>query len=164
MSSSDRRTFVLGLLAAAPLAGCGFTPVYAPGGAGTVLRDQILVDAPDTRLEFTFVSRLEERLGRGAAGRYGLGYDIAIEERGIAVTGSNDITRINLTGTITYRVTETATGDQIHVGEVRTFSAYSTTGSTISTAAAARDAEDRLMVALADRIVSDLLASAGRWT
>ncbi|WP_227285762.1 MULTISPECIES: LPS assembly lipoprotein LptE [Paracoccaceae] len=163
MSLSDRRT-VLGLLAAAPLAACGFSPVYAPGGAGDALRGQILVEPPETRNEFLLVARLEDRLGRAGSPRYALTLDTDVEERGIAVTGSNDITRINLTGTTRFRVVEAGTDVQVHAGSVRTFTAYSTTGSTIATAAAERDAQERLMTALADQIVSNLLASASRWS
>ncbi|WJY22355.1 LPS assembly lipoprotein LptE [Fontisubflavum oceani] len=163
MSLSDRRTF-LTLLAAAPLAACGFTPVYAPGGPGDVLRGQILVEPPETRTEFLMVARLEDRLGRASSPRYAMTIDTVIDERGIAVTGSNDITRINLTGATRFRVVEAGTDVQVHAGRVQTFTAYSTTGSTIATAAAERDAEERLMIALADQIVSNLLASASRWS
>ena len=48
MSSSDRR-FVLGAFALLPLAACGFTPAYAPGGPAEGLLGQILVDAPEDK-------------------------------------------------------------------------------------------------------------------
>ncbi len=163
MSSFSRRT-CLTLLSALPLAACGFTPVYAPGGAGDVLRGQVLVEPPETRTDFLLVARLEDRLGRSSAPRYALTFDTEIDERGIAITGSNDITRINLTGVTRFRVTEAGSDVQVHAGQVQTFAAYSTTGSTIATAAAERDAEERLMVALADQIVANLLSSAGRWS
>jgi len=163
MSLSDRRSF-LGLLAAAPLAACGFTPVYAPGGAGTALRGRIRAAEPDTRLEFQLVSRLEERLGRGDGAFYDLSYDLTTGSSGLAITGADDITRVNITGLLRYAVADAATGAQVHAGEVSTFTAYSTTGSPVATAAARRDAEDRLMVALADQLVSRLVASAPGWT
>ena len=162
MSSSDRRTF-LTLLATAPLAACGFTPVYGPGGAGNALRDRLRIEPPDTRLGFVLVSRLEDRLGRARAPTHVLTYDIATSDRGLAITGANDITRINITGTVTFRVTEGGSDVQVQAGEVSTFTAYSTTGSPVSTAAARRDAEDRLMTALADQLVSRLFAGAESW-
>jgi len=162
MSLSDRRT-VLSLLAAAPLAACGFTPVYGPGGGGNALRGQILVDAPDTRLGFELVSRLEERLGRATAPTYALSYGLVTETTDLAITGSDDITRINIEGTLDFEVTEIASGARVQSGQVATFTAYSTTGSPVATAAARRDAEDRLMIALADQVVSHLLARAPDW-
>jgi len=162
MSSSDRRT-LLTLLAALPLAACGFAPVYGPGGSGNALRGQIGFAAPDTRLGFILVGRLEERLGRGDGGTYALAWDLETSQRDLAITDANTITRVNLTGTLRFRVTEVATDTQVQAGSVSTFTAYSTTGSPVSTSAARRDAEDRLMIALADQLVSRLLAGAATW-
>ena len=163
MSLCDRRT-VLGLIAVAPLAACGFTPVYAPGGSGSALRGQIRADAPNTRLGFEMVARLEDRLGRGDAAQYDLSYVITTEQSGLAITGADDITRVNITGTLRYAVVARGTEQPVTSGEVSTFTAYSTTGSPVATAAARRDAEDRLMIALADQMVSRLISTASGWT
>lgn len=162
MSLSDRRTF-LTLLAAAPLAACGFTPVYGPRGSGNVLRDRIRIQPPDTRLGFELVSRLEDRIGRATAPTHVLTFDIETDDRNLAITGTEDITRVNINGSVTYRLTESGSDVQIEAGTVSTFTAYSTTGSPVSTTAARRDAEDRLMIALADQIISRLLSDAGTW-
>ena len=163
MSSFDRRHF-LSLLAAAPLAGCGFTPVYAPGGSGLALRGQVRVADPDTRLGFQLVSRLEERLGRPEAETYRLDYNIETDESDLAITGTNDITRIRIEATLTFTLTEVATGTELVSDSVSSFTAYSTTSTAVATAAAARDAEDRLMTILADQAVSLLLASSLTWS
>ena len=163
MSSSDRRTF-LTLLAVAPLAGCGFAPVYAPGGTGQALRGQVLVAAPDTRLGFELVARLEERLGLPQAETYRLDYVIETSESDLAITGTNDITRINIQGSVRFTLVETMSGAERLSGTVSTFTAYSTTSTAVATAAARRDAEDRLMHALADQVMSRLLASSSRWS
>jgi LPS-assembly lipoprotein len=68
MSSSEtqlpgRRRF-LALLGVAPLAACGFTPVYGPGGTGGAVQGRISIAAPDSPLAFSLVSRLEDRIGR----------------------------------------------------------------------------------------------------
>ncbi|SRR6056297_995328 len=162
MSLSDRRTF-LTLLAAAPLAACGFTPVYGPRGSGNVLRGRIRIQPPDTRLGFELVSRLEDRIGRATAPTHVLTFDIETDDRNLAITGTEDITRVNINGSVTYRLTESGSDVQIEAGTVSTFTAYSTTGSPVSTTAARRDAEDRLMIALADQIISRLLSDAGTW-
>lgn len=152
------------MIALAPLAACGFTPVYAPGGSGSALRGQIRAEAPSTRLGFEMVARLEDRLGRGDAAIYDLSYAIATEQSGLAITGADDITRVNITGTLRYTVVARGTEQQVTSGEVSTFTAYSTTGSPVATAAARRDAEDRLMIALADQMVSRLISTAPGWT
>jgi LPS-assembly lipoprotein len=163
MSSSDRRTF-LTLLVAAPLAGCGFAPVYAPGGAGLALRNRVLVAAPDTRLGFVLVSRLEARLGRADTAAFALDYTFSTSETGLAITGANDITRVNITGTVDFTLTDLATDSEILTDSVSTFAAYSTTGTSVATASAERDAQDRLMTALADQMVSRLLAASSRFS
>lgn len=161
MSSSDRRKF-LTLLMAVPLAACGFTPVYGPGGAGQALRGRVMVAAPDTRLGFVLVARLEERLGRPGNAAYALDYTLETSETGLAITGANDITRINIAGTATFTLTDLATNEQVVADSVSTFTAYSTTGTSVATASAERDAEDRLMTALADQMISRLLIAASR--
>jgi LPS-assembly lipoprotein len=158
----DRRA-LLALLGALPLAACGFAPVYGPGGPGLALRGRIAFAAPDTRLGFMLVARLEDRLGRASAPTHDLTWDLTTSQRDLAITGTNAITRVNLNGALAFRLTERGTGTQLQAGTVTTFTAYSTTGSPVSTASARRDAEDRLMIALADQLVSRLIAGAAAW-
>ncbi len=61
MSSSDRRT-VLTLLAALPVAACGFVPAYGPNGPAKALMGRVRVDDPGDKRSFDLVARLEERL------------------------------------------------------------------------------------------------------
>lgn len=151
------------MMAAGTLAGCGFTPVLAPGGAGEVLRGRLAIAGPDSRLGFELIGRLEERLGRAQAVTHTLALNLTTTERDLAITGTDDITRVNVDGTLGFRVTDNATGQVVQADEVRTFTAFSITDSPVATAAARRDAEDRLMVALADQLVSRLLSAADTW-
>ena len=162
MSSSDRRK-LLALLGVLPLAACGFTPVYGPGGAGSRLQNRLGFAAPADVLGFTLVSRLEDRLGRSDAPSHELSYRIATADSDLAVTGSADVNRVNISGTVGFAVTELATGRVVQTGEVTTFTAYGTTGSPVATLAARRDAQARLMTALADQIVTRLMAGAATW-
>ncbi len=166
MSSSDtpirgRRALLLGL-AALPLAGCNFQPVYGPGGSGALIRDRIRILDPETRIEFELVSRLEDRIGRGAD--YELSYELDTAQRDVAIDGADNIDRINLVGELGFTLRETGSGRIVQNGAVATFTAYATTASPVATASARRDAEDRLAVALADQLVSRLIAGAPGWT
>ncbi len=156
-----RRTLLLGL-AALPLAGCNFQPVYGSGGSGEVIRNRIRVADPSTRLEFELVSRLEDRLGTGAA--YDLTYALEIGQRNVAIDGADNIDRINIVGELSFAVREVGSGRVVQEGAVATFTAYATTPSPVATVSARRDAEDRLAVALADQLVSRLIAGASGWT
>ncbi len=156
MLLSNRRT-VLGLLAALPLAACGFTPVYREGSAGRSLRNAVLVDAPQTRADFDLIRAVEDRLGRAETPRYGLSVAQTIGQTGLAVQGSAAITRYNLVGTANYSLRDVTTNALVVSGEVDSFTSYSATASTVGTSSAEIDARRRLSVALADLIVSQLL-------
>ncbi|EEW26635.1 LPS assembly lipoprotein LptE [Rhodobacter ferrooxidans] len=157
---SDRRTF-LGLIAAA-LAGCGFTPAYAPGGPAEHLQGAIRVAAPSDKNGFDLVERLEERLGRPEAARFQLAYTITTKPIGVAITPENAVLRYNLTGAVDWTLTDGA-GSRVAGGKVESFTSYSATGSTVAGLTAEEDAGYRLMRILADQIVMRLLATSGRW-
>lgn len=161
MSLFNRRSLFLSL-AALPLAACQFTPVYGPGGSGSVIRNQIRVVAPTSRMEFALVARLEDRLGTGSA--YELGYTIETSIRNVAIDELETINRINLVGTLTFTVQAAGSGRVAQSGEVATFTSYATTASPVATESARRDAEDRLAVALADQLVTQLIAGAAGWS
>ncbi len=159
MSSSDRRLF-LGLAAAFALAACGFTPVNAPGGAGGALSGTIVADAPADNLGYDFVARIEGRLGRPDAPRWALAYTLATRDQSVGITPENVATRVNITGTLTWSLRPVGAEDPVLSGQLQSFTAYSTTGTTVATLTARRDAERRLAVILADMLVTRLYASA----
>ena len=120
MSSSDRRNFLF-LMAALPVAACGFAPAYGPGGAASGLQGRIRVDDPSDKNGFDLVERLEERLGRPEAPRYALSYSITTTAIGVGITPENAITRYNLTGAVDWGLTDTATGTRLTGGRVNSF-------------------------------------------
>lgn len=158
MSLSDRRTLLFAL-AALPLAACGFTPAYAPTGAGTALRGQVRLDDPKTQADFDFVAAMEERLGRSTAARYGLAFDFTMLERGSAQVAGFGETRIALVGNVTYTLTEIATGQVVTSDSVRNFTNFSTTSTQLATVRAREDAERRLARILADQVAVRLIAA-----
>ena len=162
MPVSDRRQFLL-LMAALPIAGCGFAPAYGTSGAASGLQSSIRVDDPSDKNGFDLVQRLEERLSRPDAPRYALSYSISTNAIGVGITPENAITRYNLTGAVDWGLTDTATGTRLTGGRVNSFTSYSATGSTVAGLAAEQDAALRLMRILADQIVTRLIATSGQW-
>lgn len=159
MSLSDRRTLLLSIAALPLAAACGFSPAYAPGGAGQALRGQVRVADPVQSRDFDFVAALENRLGRPAAPRFDLSYSLSTSERGAArIPGLGD-SRITLFATVAYQLTETATGSVVAEGSLRNFTNYSTTDTQLATLRAKEDAEARLMRILADQVVARLIAA-----
>jgi LPS-assembly lipoprotein len=159
MWSSNRRTF---LLSAVALAGCGFTPAYGPNGGGQKLLGAILVDTPDTRDSYLLTRRIEERLGQGDAARFGLSYSLDFTEERMALTSANVTERYNVVGKATWALRDLATGAVLGSDTASNFAGYSTTGSTVATLAATRDARERLATMLADQIIVQLLALSPR--
>jgi len=158
MSSSDRRLFLLSGLAV--LAGCGFAPVYAPGGGGDALMGQVRVAAPDSRAGFLLTREIETRLGRAQAPRYELRPVITLRDEDIAIDRSNVAARANLIGRVRYTLTDLETEAVVDRGEVTNFTGYSTFGTPVATQAAERDAEVRLMQMLADQMLTRLAVAA----
>lgn len=158
--SFDRRLFLLAGLAA----GCGFTPVYGPGGDAEALRGEIAFDPPRDDDGFELVRALEGRLGLpGSAPRYRLSAGITLSEVGQGITPDEEITRFSILGRVRFRLTDEVTGEIATSGEVDTFTSFSATGTPFATQSARRDARARLMASLADQIVARLLVTSGEW-
>ncbi len=155
MSSFDRR-FILGTLPVLFLAGCGFEPTYATGGAGAELRGQLLVGEPSNADSYILVQELEQRLGQATNPNYRLNFALEIESEGLAVTETGSITRYSVTGVVAYGVIPMGADEPIFTNTAQNFTGYSATGSTVETLSAERDARRRLMVILADQITRDL--------
>lgn len=155
MSSPDptRRAILATLL----LAGCGFTPVYAPGGPGARLRGQVRPRDPVTSDDFAFNHRLTERLG-GEGEALTLDYTLRVAVVGQAITPEEVTTRYSLNGSADYTLRD-AGGAPRAQGTVSAFTSYSTTGTPVATLAAESDARERLARILADQVVTRLMAA-----
>lgn len=158
MLSFNRRA-ILTLLVGLPVAGCGFTPVYGPNGAGGSLLGRIAYRAPNTPEGFRLRARLEDRLGRVEQGDYLLTVQLDIEDVVVIISSAQDINRFNLPGTASWTLTEAGSDQVLASGVAETFTAYSAFGTTVATQEAQDDARDRLAIALADMIVTDIIAA-----
>ena len=160
MWSYSRRLVLAGLVATA---GCGFTPVYGPGGSAEALRGQIDIDGPRDIPGFVLVRHLETRLGLPDEPVYRLSAEIQLEEDELGITTGQEITRYEVLGRVRFALIDLASGDTVTTGRVENFTSYSATDTAFATRSAQRDARERLMVALGDQIVARLLATAGDW-
>ena len=159
MSWSDPITRRAALAGLAALAGCGFTPAYAPGGVGQRLRGAVHLPDPAEIDSYALNAHLTARLGPETAPRYDLAYvlRVAVVEQGI--TPEQVTTRFSLNGTLDFRLTDRASGATLSQGAVSAFTSYSATGSTIATTTAEADARARLMRMLGDQLVTRLLGT-----
>lgn len=144
------------LIGALALGACGFEPVHGPGA--DILRGQIEFAAPTDRNGFDYVAQLERRLGRAAAPPFDLAYEIGVTRVGGGYTPDGAITRFNLEGSVSFTLTERASGARKASGTLKGFTSYATTGTTVATMTAETDAYRRLMIILADQTVTRLMA------
>ncbi|MEM5477261.1 LPS assembly lipoprotein LptE [Pacificibacter sp. AS14] len=151
----NRRSF---LLSAVALAGCGFTPAYGPNGTASALRGKIRVESLNTREGFTLAHDLEDIFAQASDEQYVLSFTIETDEDGLGINTDQEITRYHVTGAAKYTLVRTTDGQTVASGEARNFTAYSATGSTVSSVTATRDAYDRLMSILADQIAAQIYA------
>lgn len=154
-SAIPRRLALVGMAA---LAACGFTPVYGPQGASTDLRGRIDVARPSDEEGFALVKRLEDRLGQSQGSDLSLTAEIRVTEDAVGFLPDGEISRYNVIGQVDWRLARVGDGSDVARGRERSFTSYSATSTTVATTFAQRDARRRLMVILADRIVTDLLA------
>ena len=152
---SNRRTFLLAGLATGA---CGFTPVYGPGGAANRLQSAIALTDARTDHAFAFNRRFEARMGSGA--RYALEMTLSTKKVELGSTSTGSTTRYRVDGSAAYVLRDAVTKAVLLEGQTDAFTGYSTTGSTAATLSAERDANERLMVILADQVIDDLLLMA----
>ena len=119
----------------------------------------MLVDAPEDRFGYFLVREVESRLGRAATPRWGLALTTTTVEDGLAIDSEGNTRRYNLVGTTDYALRDLDSGQIVTSGKVESFTGYSATGTTVATRAAELDAQERLMVILADLVVSRLYAA-----
>ncbi len=160
MSLYSRRRFGM-TLAAATIAGCGFTPIYGLKGEGAALLGQISMGKPKNRNAYLLQQRIEERLGQAPSGEWLLIPRITTENIGLGYTEDGKITRYNITGSADYTLQRAGSQEVSKQGKVEHFTSYSATSTTVVTLAAERDARARLMTILADQIIDQLLLIAG---
>ena len=150
---SSKTAVIVGALA---LTACGYAPVYGPGAASSDLRGRIDIADPADEEGFALVKRLEERLGQPSGADLNLTADIRLDEEAVGFLPDGTISRYNVIGRVDWALAQY--GRAIATGDEQAFTSYSATSTTVATTFAQRDARERLMVILADRIISDLIA------
>jgi LPS-assembly lipoprotein len=144
---------VVSVAAGLALAGCGFTPLYAPGGVNAGL-SHIEVDAPDGRTAYLLHERLDDALlpEQGARPLYRLGFTVT-ERRDPRGLGPDDAaSRYELTIVVAYTLTEIATGAELHKGEETVLISYDAVDAPYAGIAAQQNSQERAAAEAARRI------------
>ena len=142
------------------LMACGFTPVYGPNGSANVLLNSVLVQEPKNREGYLLTKKIEKHLGRATDPRFNLGVTVTTSETALNVDSTGNINRYNVLGLVEYTLRDTQTGQIAASGRVNSFTGYSASGTTVSAQAAKEDAQERLMIILADLLISNLITTS----
>lgn len=158
----NRRKFLT--LTAAPLAlsACGFTPIYSDGSAAEQMHGRIALGSFDGLEGFQMREQLDSRLGTATAATHRLDVALVVDSDGIAITQDGSITRYNLSGIAEFTITQLG-GGIVFRDTVKAFTAYNATASAYATRIAEQDANRRMAVTIADKIVTRLATSAEDW-
>jgi LPS-assembly lipoprotein len=168
MSGGRRVRARLAALAAlalpAALGGCGFTPLYAEQGAAAGL-SHIDVVAPDGRVGYLLREDLDDDLGlsKGDKPLYRLEMVFDQTRQAHGLTANATAQRYELDLKVTYTLTDLATGQIAHRGEVISFISYDSANQPYAGIAARQDTQNRLAADAAQKIQTELAAwMAGR--
>jgi hypothetical protein len=132
------------------ISACGFVPLYTNHNS-TNLAGKISIQEPNTQNDFIFYSRLTDRFGE-ASGEYILNYSITTAKEDKAINFDGTVHRIEISGSVTFSLKDTASGLQIFSDEEEMYLSYSNFGSTAAVLNADRTTNKQLVVLLADKV------------
>ncbi|MGH7008769.1 MAG: LPS assembly lipoprotein LptE [Stellaceae bacterium] len=158
------RRHILAILAAAPLAGCGFHPLYR-GEAGSeydptlaAIKVEPIADREGQILELALRDKLNPR-GAAVPQRYTLQVALTLTRSDLGIQTNAAATASEINASASYRLI----GDGVNVsGSTRTVSAFNLQNDAWAATVAENDARDRAVEELADTIVTQLTLWARR--
>lgn len=164
MSSSDRRTVLIGLAGAVmSLSGC-LRPLLAKDEAGQSLRSRIALPRVDDRFSYFLNDGLADRLGEPQTPDYRLAVTNVIESLGVAISEDYSATRTTLILRSSWQVVSLADGETVLKGKEILRSGYNSTSSLYATRQVRLDVERRLARQLAEKIAREIQARATTFT
>lgn len=146
------------------LGGCGFHPLYGSGATAGALQgkfSQISVepvyDMGVANTGYDLRNALIDSLGATTGGAaYTLNAKLTVTTQGVALQNDASITRYNDTLSVTYTLTDTASGKVVTNGTETGLSSYNVVSSPYAGLVAQQDADRRVAQDIAERIRIDL--------
>ena len=150
-------------MAAMPLGGCGFKPLYGEGGAvgkasiqGTL--GQVSINPIRTRtgqiLRNYLIDRMNPQGQPGGGASYNLVIALSLRKQELGIRRDETATRANLILTAAFVMTENSSGAVVFRGVERSVTSYNILSNEFATLSAERDARSRGAEQLADHITT----------
>ena len=152
MSLFNRRKFIVLSLATT---GCSFSPVYKSDVGPAFLKGKIVLPKPANRDDYMLYSKLEENFGQLENPVFSLSVSYEVSSKGLGSLGS--ITRYNLIGNANFKLVNISTDALVVSDKLKAFTSYSASSQTLATETAARAAQDRLMVSIANQVSTSII-------
>ena len=164
-SKAKRRLFFPGIalliLAVAILAGCGFKPVHQPGGKQSVQQELGFVSVAIIagRIGLILRNRLLEKLtpgGESDVPRYRLSVQLGSTTEALLIQLDNTVTRNNLKMNAKFVLRDISADENVYTDSAYSVGSYNVVDSEFATAAAEKNAADRVAREVGEEIF-DLL-------
>ena len=139
------------------LAGCGFVPLYAQQGLTASMAD-IGIEVPQTRTGYFLEQNLRSGFGGDdtSAKRYKLTVKLDEKRYGVGFRVDDTSTRSELTSSVTYVLTDAATGKVMYQDSFVETVTYDTAPSPLTGVISQQDAQERVASAISRKIQSGL--------
>ena len=134
------------ILGAALLAGCGFSPMYARDSSAVAVLASIAVEPIEERIGQILRNELIDRLtprGEPPSPRYRLLVTISRSRAALAIQSDTSITRYNLRLSVTFRLLDATTGDELYRDTTVAIGGYNAVQSDFATLVAEQDSTRR---------------------
>lgn len=159
MSAMRRVIAGLAVLGAVSLSGCGFSPMYGSNGTSAQMSDMRIATGQE-RIDYLLQEALHDRMGsRNADGPYVLRTETEVRDFGLGVGADAIARRYAVRVTVVYRVFRDGDIDPILTGTAQGEASYDVSTSTYDALSSERDAEERAVGIVADRMTIQLARS-----
>ena len=144
------------------LASCGYQPIYGTSGVAYRLERNVSIVAPSDRAGYVLYHQLNKYLKDADDGEFKLLFNISKTSSRVAIDENGRAHRALLEGFATFDLRRASDNKTLVKGRVKGFTGYSTLATSVASHASSRDATQRLMTMLADKIMYELVLAADK--
>lgn len=156
----DKKKYIFSILVSVLIAGCSFEPAWIAGNnKAKTFWQKIDLKEPKTSNEFRLNRYLVSRVGDAEDAEFLLKYELFTKTKRTALSFDGKAYRIRIHGEVKFSLIHNSRNVVLISSSVKDSLGYSDAILAVTDQASERDAYERLMVLLGDKIVDELLKS-----
>ena len=156
----DKKKYIFSVLFSIFIVNCSFEPAWIAGNnKSQTLWQKVDLKEPKTSNEFRLNRYLVSRVGDAKDAKFLLKYEIFTETKRTALSFDGKAYRIRIHGEVKFSLIHNSRNEVLVSSSVKDSLGYSDAILAVTDQASERDAYERLMVLLGDKIVDELLKS-----